>query len=450
MILSETFNFSNVAFIFLLILGFGFFAYNIRKIRSNIKLGKPLDRFDNWPQRLKTTLLVAFGQKKMFQRFLPAIFHLFIYVAFLFTSTELIEIIVDGITGDHRFFYDKLGWVYTLLINTIEILSVLAFVATLVFLIRRNLLKVPRFQMSEMKGWPKLDGNIILYLEILLLLCVFTMNGADEVLYNLGESHASDLKNSFGFLVSSHLGPFVFGSFDLEQLHLFERIGWWGHILVVFGFLNYLPYSKHFHIIMAFPNTYFSNLENKGRLTNLSSVKEEVSKMFDPNFDPYAIPADGEEQAPERFGAKDVEDLTWKNLMDAYSCTECGRCSAACPASQTGKKLSPRKIMMDTRDRMEELGEAKRKNGKDFVDNKSLLGDYISEEEIWACTSCNACVQECPVNIDPLSIIIDLRRYAVMEESKVPSELAGMLTNIENNGAPWQFAQADRLNWAKE
>jgi len=385
----------------------------------------------------------------MFQRIVPALLHLFIYVAFLFTSTELIEIIADGISGSHRFFLNKLGWIYVLLISTIEVLSVLAFISTLYFLARRNLLQVPRFKMSEMTGWPKLDGNIILYLEIVLLVCVFTMNGADEALFLQGKSHVAG-SGSFGFLISSFTAPYFFNYFDVETLIILERVGWWGHILVVFGFLNYLPYSKHFHIVMAFPNTYFSNLNNKGAFNNLSSVKEEVLKMFDPSFDPYATPTEGEASVPDRFGAKDVEDLTWKSLMDAYTCTECGRCTSACPASQTGKLLSPRKIIMDTRDRLEEVGANKRNNGPDFKDNKSLLGDYISEEEIWACTSCNACVQECPVSIDPLSIIIDLRRYLVMEESKVPSELAGMLTNIENNGAPWQFAQADRNNWVDE
>ncbi|MDC6470979.1 (Fe-S)-binding protein, partial [Flavobacteriales bacterium] len=320
---------------------------------------------------------------------------------------------------------------------------------TLYFLARRNLLQVPRFKMSEMNGWPKLDGNIILYLEIVLLICVFTMNGADEALFLQGKSHVAG-SGSFGFLISSFTAPYFFNYFDIETLIILERIGWWGHILVVFGFLNYLPYSKHFHIVMAFPNTYYSNLNSKGGFNNLSSVKDEVVKMFDPNFDPYATPTDENQTVPDRFGAKDVEDLTWKSLMDAYTCTECGRCTSACPASQTGKLLSPRKIIMDTRDRLEEVGQNKRIHGQDYNDNKSLLGDYISEEEIWACTSCNACVQECPVSIDPLSIIIDLRRYLVMEESKVPSELAGMLTNIENNGAPWQFAQADRKNWVEE
>ena len=440
---------SQLLFIVLLVVGFGFFSFNISKIRKNISLGKPLDRSDNKAQRIKTTLLVALGQKKMFQRIVPALLHLFIYVAFLFTSTELIEIIADGISGSHRFFLNKLGWIYVLLISTIEVLSVLAFISTLYFLARRNLLQVPRFKMSEMTGWPKLDGNIILYLEIVLLVCVFTMNGADEALFLQGKSHVTG-SGSFGFLISSFTAPYFFNYFDVETLMVLERVGWWGHILVVFGFLNYLPYSKHFHIIMAFPNTYFSNLNNKGAFNNLSSVKEEVLKMFDPNFDPYATPSQVEAPVPDRFGAKDVEDLTWKSLMDAYTCTECGRCTSACPASQTGKLLSPRKIIMDTRDRLEEVGANKRKNGPDFKDKKSLLGDYITEEEIWACTSCNACVQECPVSIDPLSIIIDLRRYLVMEESKVPSELAGMLTNIENNGAPWQFAQADRNNWVDE
>ena len=440
---------SQLLFIVLLVAGIGFFSFNISKIRKNISLGKPLDRSDNKAQRIKTTLLVALGQKKMFQRIVPALLHLFIYVAFLFTSTELIEIIADGISGSHRFFLNKLGWIYVLLISTIEVLSVLAFISTLYFLARRNLLQVPRFKMSEMTGWPKLDGNIILYLEIILLVCVFTMNGADEALFLQGKSHVSG-SGSFGFLISSFTAPYFFNYFDVETLIVLERVGWWGHILVVFGFLNYLPYSKHFHIIMAFPNTYFSNLNNKGAFNNLSSVKEEVLKMFDPNFDPYATPSQGEATVPDRFGAKDVEDLTWKSLMDAYTCTECGRCTSACPASQTGKLLSPRKIIMDTRDRLEEVGTNKRKNGPDFKDKKSLLGDYITEEEIWACTSCNACVQECPVSIDPLSIIIDLRRYLVMEESKVPSELAGMLTNIENNGAPWQFAQADRNSWVDE
>jgi len=274
------------------------------------------------------------------------------------------------------------------------------------------------------------------------------MNGADEVLYSRGLSHVSESTGSFGFAISQAVGPLFFGNINSETLMTIERIGWWGHIVMVLGFLNYLPYSKHFHIVLAFPTTWYSNLEKKGRFTNIPEVTAEVNKMLDPTLDPFAT--NGDEAPPSRFGAKDVTDLTWKNLLDAYSCTECGRCTSSCPANQTGKLLSPRKIMMDTRDRLVEVGNGIRTQGKEFNDGKSLLGNYISEEEIWACTSCNACVQECPINIDPLSIIVDLRRYLVMEESKMPSELTGMMTNIENNGAPWQFSPADRGNWINE
>ncbi|MCH2225579.1 MAG: 4Fe-4S dicluster domain-containing protein, partial [Crocinitomicaceae bacterium] len=336
------------------------------------------------------------------------------------------------------------------IISFIEVLSLLALIATIAFLARRNMLKLPRLVMPEMKGWPKMDANMILFMELILVTCIFTMNGTDEVLYQRGLSHAADLGDgSFGFSISGMIGPVLFGGFSDGALHVLERVGWWGHIVMVFAFLNYLPYSKHLHILLAFPNTFYSNLEKKGRFTNMESVTNEVKLMMDPTADPYAAPPEGAPE-PQSFGAKDVTDLTWKNLMDSYSCTECGRCTSSCPANITGKLLSPRKIMMDTRDRLVELGENKRKNGEDHNDGKSLLGDYISEEEIWACTSCNACVQECPVNIDPLSIIVDLRRYLVMEESKIPTELTGMLTNIENNGAPWQFSPADRLNWKDE
>jgi len=299
-----------------------------------------------------------------------------------------------------------------------------------------------------MAGWPKKDANMILIMELVLVTFIFMMNGADEVLYK-GLSHADNLNDgSLGLAISSWMGPLLFGGLEENSLHIIERIGWWGHIVMVFSFLNYLPYSKHLHILLAFPNTYYSNLEKKGKFTNLESVSKEVRLMMDPTADPYAA-ADPNAEIPS-FGAKDVTDLTWKNLLDAYSCTECGRCTSSCPASITGKLLSPRKIMMDTRDRLVEVGDNIRKHGSDFSDGKSLIGDYISEEEVWACTSCNACVESCPVNIDPLSIIIDLRRSLVMEDSKMPTELAGMLTNIENNGAPWQFSQADRLKWADE
>lgn len=425
----------------LTLLSFGFFAFNLRKIAQNIHLGQAADRSDNKSERWRTMLLVALGQKKMFSRPIPALLHLALYAAFVITQIELIEILVDGLSGSHRFFQDGLGTFYTFMISFIEVLSVLAFVGTLAFLARRNMLKLPRLNMKELAGWPTQDANLILIMEIVLISFIFTMNGADEVL----QSYAG---NSNGFAISSWLGPILFDGKSTHTLHTLEQIGWWGHIIMVFGFMNYLPYSKHLHIFMAFPNTYYSKLEPKGQFTNMQSVTNEVKLMLDPNADPYAAaPADA---TPARFGAKDVTDLTWKNLMDAYSCTECGRCTSACPANTTGKLLSPRKIMMDTRDRMVELGDYKRKNGPAAEDGKSLLGFYITEEELWACTSCNACVQECPVNIDPLSIIIDLRRFLVMEESKVPSELTGMLTNIENNGAPWQFAATERMNWANE
>ena len=432
------------AFALLLIGGVGFFSWNVYKIRQNILLGRKLDRTDNAADRWKTMFLVALGQKKMFTRPIPALLHLCLYVAFVITQIELIEIVADGLSGGHRSLKDSLGGFYTFMISFIEILSVLAFFATVAFLARRNMLKLPRLTMSELKGWPTKDANLILIFEIILLVCIFTMNGADEAAQLL---HSD---TSYGFAVSQFIGPLFFGGIkSTETLHLLEQIGWWGHITMVFVFLNYLPYSKHFHILLAFPNTYYSNLEKKGKFSNMESVTNEVKLMLDPSADPFAAPANPDEAA-QRFGAKDVTDLTWKNLLDAYTCTECGRCTSSCPANITGNKLSPRKIMMDTRDRLMEVGDSQRKHGKDYQDGKSLLGDYISEEEIWACTSCNACVQECPVNIDPLSIIVDLRRYLVMEESKMPTELTGMLTNIENNGAPWQFSPNDRLNWANE
>jgi len=439
---------SSLLFLLLFLGGSLWFTKNAMKVRSNILLGRSVNRSDNKSERWKTMLLVAFGQKKMFTRPIPAILHFCLYAAFVITQIELIEIIIDGVAGCHRFFHSSLGTFYTFIISFIEVLSVLSFIATLIFLSRRNLIKVPRLVKSELNGWPKLDANFILFAELLLIAFIFMMNGADEVLYGRGLSHVGKGSDSFGFAISQFTGPFFFGSLENNTLIAVERFGWWGHIVMVLGFLNYLPYSKHFHILLAFPTTWYSNLDKKGRFTNIPEVTAEVNKMLDPTIDPFA--ANGDEAAPARFGAKEVTDLTWKNLLDAYSCTECGRCTSSCPANQTGKLLSPRKIMMDTRDRLVEVGDGTRSKGKDFNDGKSLLGDYISEEEIWACTSCNACVQECPINIDPLSIILDLRRYLVMEESKMPSELTGMMTNIENNGAPWQFSPADRGNWINE
>jgi heterodisulfide reductase subunit C len=432
---------SIVVFISLFVFSSGLFLLNANKIRKNIRLGREVNRSDKPLTRLKTMVRVALGQKKMFNRPIAAFLHLALYVAFVITQIELLEIIADGITGNHRMFYFSLGDFYVFMVSFIEILSVLAFVATIAFLWRRNMLSLPRFNKNELLGWPKKDANLILIMELVLIVFILTMNGTDEVLYNRGGSHVDYAKGSFGFSISAWLGPLVFDSFNVETLRVFERIGWWGHICMVFLFLNYLPYSKHLHVLLAFPTTYFSNLQAKGKFSHMKSVENEVKLMLDPN----AIPPESD-APPSRFGAKDVSDLTWKNLLDAYSCTECGRCTDVCPANNTGKLLSPRKIMMDTRDRLVEVGELK----KGEVDNKSLLGDYITPEELWACTSCNACVEVCPINIDPLAIIIDLRRNLVMEESSMPSELAGMLTNIENNGAPWQFSQSDRLNWANE
>ncbi len=439
---------SSIIFILLFVGGSVFFAKNVLKIRRNILLGKDIDRKDNFSERVKTMTLVAFGQKKMFARPIPAILHFFLYAAFIITQIELIEIIFDGVLGKHRIFRPALGGFYTFMLSFIEILSVLAFIGTVAFLSRRNLLKVPRLVQSELNGWPKLDANLILIAEITLICFIFMMNGADEVLYSRGISHAENLGDgSFGLAISSHIGPLFFGGMSEHALHIIERIGWWGHIVMVLGFLNFLPYSKHFHILLAFPNTFFSNLKAKGEFTNMTSVTNEVKAIFDPSFTPP--PADP--NVPMRFGAKDVADLSWKQLLDAYTCTECGRCTSSCPANITGKKLSPRKIMMDTRDRLDEVGKNIDANKGEFKDDgKALLGDYISAEELWACTSCNACVQECPVNIDPLSIIVDMRRYLVMEQSAAPTELNMMFTNIENNGAPWQFSPVDRLNWKNE
>lgn len=439
---------SIIIFILLFLGGAIFFTINARKVRRNILLGKDINRKDKFSERVKIMTLVALGQKKMFERPIPAILHLFLYAAFVITQIELIEIIMDGSVGSHRMFRPALGGFYTFMVSFIEILSVLAFIGTIAFLSRRNLLKVPRLVKNELNGWPKLDANFILLGELTLICFIFMMNGADEVLYSKGLSHAENLGDgSLGLSISSHLGPILFGGMSPEALHMIERIGWWGHIVMVLGFLNYLPYSKHFHILLAFPNVFYSNLEPKGKFTNMESVTNEVKAIFDPSFVPPVV----DPNIPMRFGAKDVADLSWKQLLDAYTCTECGRCTSACPANITGKLLSPRKIMMDTRDRLVEVGKNMDANKGEFKDDgKSLLGDYITPEELWACTSCNACVQECPVNIDPLSIIMDMRRFMVMEQSAAPTELNGMFTNIENNGAPWQFSQADRLNWKNE
>jgi heterodisulfide reductase subunit C len=436
-----------IVFSVLLFVGSTFFVVNVKKIRRNILLGRDVTFSGNKTERWKTMIMVAFGQQKMFAKPMPAILHLFLYTAFVITQIELLEIVVDGISGHHRVFRPALGGFYTFIVSFIEVLSVLAFIGTIAFLARRNLLKIPRLIKSELNGWPKLDANLILIAEIVLITFIFMMNGADEVLYRRGLSHAQNLGDgSLGLSISSNIGPLLFGGLSDGGLHMVERIGWWGHIIMVFAFLNYLPFSKHLHIVLSFPNTYFSNLQPKGKFTTLASVTDVVAPNFDPQYQAQTDPNN-----PMRFGVKDVQDLSWKNLMDAYSCTECGRCTAACPQSITGKKLSPRKIMMDTRDRLEDVGKNIDKNKGVFVDDgKSLLGDYTTAEEIWACNTCNACVQACPINIDPLAIIMDMRRYLVMEESKNPSELNGMFSNIENNSAPWQFSPADRDKWVSE
>lgn len=443
---------SSILFIALALVGISFFAINAKKIYRNIKLGQPVDRTDNPSERWKNMLFIAFGQKKMFSRPIPALLHLAIYVAFIITQIELIEIFIDGIFGTHRVFKDSLGQLYTFIISLIEIVSLGALIATIAFLSRRNLLKLPRLNKEELLGWPKKDGNIILMMELVLVFCIFTMNGTDEALFNMGASHyGTGTQGSFGFAISQHLGPAFFGSMSEGTLHILERVGWWGHFAMVLAFLNYLYFSKHLHILLAFPNTYFANLKPLGQLDNLQSVTNEVKLMMDPNADPFAAPAPDADAAPAKFGVSDVQDLNWVQLLNAYSCTECGRCTSSCPANITGKKLSPRNIMMKTRDRLEEVGKNIDANKGSFVDDgKSLLNDYITPEELWACTSCNACVQECPIDINPLSIIMDMRRYLVMEQSAAPMELNTMMTNIENNGAPWQYNQMDRLNWKDE
>ena len=437
-------HFENVAFLLLFLTAVILFTIKIREIIRNINLGSDVNRSDRKAERWKTMFLVAIGQSKMVKRPFAGVLHILVYVGFVIINVEVLEIIIDGILGTHRVF-SFLGVFYNALIASFEVLALLVLVACLIFLARRNIARVKRFHYREMTAWPKSDANIILIAEVLMMSAFLKMNAADAVLQSRGVEHYAAAGS---FPISQWIAP-IMDQFSTGSLILIERVAWWFHIVGIFTFLNYLPYSKHFHIVLAFPNVFFGNLNPKGKFNNLESVTKEVKLMFDPNANPYAAAPEGD-SAPKRFGAKDVTDLTWKQLMDAYSCTECGRCSSACPANQTGKLLSPRKIMMDTRDRLEEVGKGKAKNGKDFQDGKSLLGDFILAEEVWACTTCNACTEECPVNIDPLSIIIDLRRYLVMEESKAPTELAGMFTNIENNGAPWQFSPADRLNRSKE
>jgi len=431
----------NILFIIAFIAATALFTINAKKIIRNIHLGRKLNRTDRKAERWKLMARVALGQSKMVVKPVAGFLHILVYVGFVIINLEVLEIILDGILGTHRLFAPFLGSFYDFLIASFEFLALGVLVAVVIFYIRRNIIYIKRFRQNELNGWPRSDANLILLIEVLLMSAFLTMNAADQVLQNRGVEHYI---HAGSFPVSSVITG-LFSSWSDVSLIAYERFTWWFHILGIFAFLNYLPYSKHFHIILAFPNVWYSNLDKKGRFSNMAAVTNEVNLMMDPSAVPIEI------EGPVKFGAKDIQDLTWKNLLDAYTCTECGRCTSECPANQTGKLLSPRAIMMKTRDRMEEVGKNIDVNKGEFKDDgKSLLHDYISPEELWACTTCNACVEACPVNIDPLSIIVDLRRQLVMEESAPPASLSAMFTNVENNGAPWQFSPADRLNWKDE
>ncbi|MDB4007405.1 (Fe-S)-binding protein [Flavobacteriaceae bacterium] len=435
----------NIIFIALFSFALSLFIKNVKKIYRNINLGISVDRTDNKKTRLIQMLRIAFGQSKMIDKPIVGLLHIVVYVGFLVINIELLEIIVDGALGTHRVFAPFLGSFYDFLIAFFEIFAFLVIVSVVIFWIRRNMLNIKRFLSLEMKGWPKNDANIILYVEVVLMVLFLTMNGAD--LWIQQNSPELNYISAGSFPISQYLLP-LFDGLSSNVVFIIERSAWWLHIIGILCFLNYLYYSKHLHILLAFPNTYFANLNAKGKFSNLKSVTNEVKMMLDPSIDPYSNASPVE---VSKFGASDVFDLSKIQLLNAYTCTECGRCTSECPANQTGKKLSPRKIMMDTRDRMEAVGKNIDTNkGKFIVDGKELLGDYISKEELWACTSCNACVEACPIGIDPLSIIMDMRRYLVMEKSDAPSELNNMMSNIENNGAPWPFNQMDKLNWKNE
>jgi ferredoxin len=420
-----------------------FFAKNIGKIRRNILLGKDIDLSDNKPLRWKTMLKVAFGQTKMAAKPIPFVLHFIVYAGFILINIEVLEILIDGIFGTHRVL-SFLGPIYDLSIGFFEILAFGVLVACIIFLCRRYIIKLARFQSPELKGFANKDAATILIVEIVLMAALLKMNAADQILQLRGAEHYI---KAGSFPISSWLIVPIFNGLNLSDASLivFERIAWWFHIIGIFLFMNYLPFSKHFHVILAFPNTWYSNLKAKGELNNMPSVTQEVKLMLNPS----AVVPEGY-QPPTSFGVKDVTDLTWKNLMEAYTCTECGRCTSSCPQNQTGKLLSPRKIMMDTRDRLEEVGKNIDANNGTFVDDNKNLHSYISEAELWACNTCNACVEACPININPMEIIVEMRRYKVMEESAAPASINSMFSNIENNQAPWQFSPADRANWTKE
>ena len=438
----------NILFAILLVIGFGYFFTSVKKIRRNINLGTDVNRSDNPKARWTNMAMIALGQSKMVKRPIAGILHIIVYVGFVIINIELLEIIIDGLFGTHRVFA-FLGATYDVLIASFEILAFLVLVAVVAFWSRRNAIKLKRFVSSDLKGWPKSDANYILYFEVVLMTLFLLMNASDLHLQNVPGGFSHFIKAGF-FPISQFIEP-VFNGMSNELVMLLSEIFWWLHIVGILIFMNYLYFSKHLHILLAFPNTYFANLNPQGQFDNLESVTKEVKLMMDPNADPFAAAPADENAVPSKFGASDIQDLNWVQLLSAYTCTECGRCTSSCPANITGKKLSPRKIMMDTRDRMEEVGRNIDANKGIFIpDNKTLLNDYITAEELWACTSCNACVEECPVNISPLSIIMDMRRYLVMEQSAAPMPLNAMMTNIENNGAPWQYNQQDRLNWKNE
>ena len=435
---------SNIIFAIVLVTAILFFRKNILFVKRNIQLGKATERKDQPLKRWSNMIRIALGQSKMVTRPIAGILHIIVYIGFIVINIELFEIVLDGLLGTHRVFAPLLGKVYDLLIASFEILAALVLLSVVLFWLRRNALRVKRFWKPEMKGWPKKDADYILYFEIVLMSLFLSMNATDLLLQDSGDPYYI---KAGSFPVSELMTP-LFSSFSSSTLIMLERSFWWLHIMGILIFLNYLYYSKHLHILLAFPNTYFQNLSPKGTFKNNETVTKEVKLILDPNADPYAAPADSIN--PEKFGASDVSDLNWVQLMNAYTCTECGRCTDECPANQTGKLLSPRKIMMDTRDRLEEVGRKINQNGIIQDDGKQLLDDYITREELWACTACNACVETCPIGIDPLSIIMDMRQYLVMEKSAAPSDLNNMMSNIENNGAPWPFNNQDRMLWANE
>jgi len=434
----------NILFLILLLVGSGFFIKNSKKIIRNIKLGYKGNDLDHKKERWTNVFRIALGQSKMVVRPIAGILHVVVYVGFVIINIEVLEIIIDGLFGTHRIF-SSIGSLYNILIASFELLAFLVLVSVIIFWIRRNIKRIKRFLSPEMKGWPKNDANIILYFEMVLMSLFLIMNATDKQLQILG---AEQYIKAGSFPISSFLLP-LFENLSQSSLIILERSAWWLHITGIFIFLNYLYFSKHLHILLAFPNVYYGSVSPKGKFKNLASVTNEVKLMMDPTVDPFAAPAEGISD-PAKFGASDVLDLSRTQLLNAYTCTECGRCTSNCPANQTGKKLSPRKIMMDTRDRLEEVGKNIDTNGVFIPDNKQLLGDYITKEELWACTTCNACVESCPVSIDPLSIIMDMRQYLVMEQSAAPNELNIAMSNIENNGAPWPYNQMDRLNWKNE